>query len=147
MVVEAFRTMKLAYIALNLSSLPPDIFFDTTGCAFTYIVANILFCCKVIAYVHYPTISTDMLSLVWDRRRVTYNNQQSITNSRLKTYVKLIYYTIYAIIYGMVGSLWTYNHIQSLWLLASYRKCIHVVYPPCRMKPSSKEDPAEKKTR
>lgn len=115
---------------------------DTTGCAFTYLVARIVFGCKVIAYVHYPTISTDMLSMVWERRRVTYNNQAYITKSRITTIVKLIYYCAFALVYGCVGSLcqlvlvnstWTYNHINSLWRLAAIQKRIHVVFPPCRI--------------
>jgi len=56
MVMESLSTMKLAWKALN--ALTPDVFLDTTGCAFTYIVARILANCKVGAYVHYPTIST-----------------------------------------------------------------------------------------
>ena len=135
--------MRLAYTALVRSkSQAPGIFMDTTGCAFAYLVARIVFGCKVIAYVHYPTISTDMLSMVWERRRVTYNNQAHITKSRIKTIVKLIYYGAFAMVYGCVGSLcqlvlvnstWTYNHISSLWWLAALQKRIHVVFPPCRI--------------
>lgn len=83
-----------------------------------------------------------MLSMVWGRRRATYNHQASITNSRIKTYIKLIYYMLFAAAYGTVGSLcslvlvnstWTFNHINSLWWLAALRKRIHVVFPPCRI--------------
>ena len=57
------------------------------------------------------------------------------------TYVKLFYYTIFAILYGLVGSLsdvvmvnstWTYGHINFLWLFA--RRRIHILYPPCDTK-------------
>ena len=47
--------MRFAYMALLATTA--DIYFDTTGCAFTYFVARILAGCKVVAYVHYPTIS------------------------------------------------------------------------------------------
>lgn len=140
LLVESWGTMRLAYKALELST--PSIFFDTTGCAFTYVVAKVLFGCKVIAYVHYPTISTDMLSMVWERRRATYNNQASITGSRIKTAIKLIYYSIFACLYGIVGSLcdlvfvnstWTFNHINSLWCLVALQRRIRILFPPCRI--------------
>ena len=35
----------------------PDIFVDTTGYAFTFIVAKLLAACRVVCYVHYPTIT------------------------------------------------------------------------------------------
>jgi alpha-1,2-mannosyltransferase len=142
LLVESWGTLKLAYAALFRSQERPTIFFDTTGCAFTYVVAKAVFGCKVIAYVHYPTISTDMLSMVWERRRATYNNQAYIANSRLTTFVKLVYYTIFAVLYGATGSLcdlvlvnstWTFNHINSLWWLAALLQRIHVVFPPCRI--------------
>ena len=135
--------MRLAYAALVRSKANfPTIFFDTTGCAFTYLVAKIVFGCKVISYTHYPTISTDMLSMVWERRRATYNNQAYIANSRITTIAKLVYYTLFAVLYGTTGSLcdlvlvnstWTYNHISSLWWLAALLQRIHIVFPPCRI--------------
>jgi len=142
--------MRLALKALELSTeLMPDTFVDTTGCAFTYVVAAILFGCKVIAYVHYPTISTDMLNLVWERRRSAYNHNEYISKSRLATTIKLIYYSIFAVSYGMVGSLaslvlvnstWTYNHIRSLWKWAAFRKRIKIVFPPCPVTDLQKND-------
>ena len=133
LIAESIATMKLAYHALT--TLPPHVYIDTTGCAFTFLVARILAGCKVATYVHYPTISTDMLSMVWDRRP-SYNNNVQISNNILITCIKLVYYTIFAVLYGIVGSLanltmvnstWTKNHISSLWKLAGK---IHVVYPP-----------------
>ena len=85
-----------------------------------------------------------MLHLVWERRP-TYNNTSSISQNKLYTCIKLVYYVLFAIAYGMVGSLsdiilvnstWTFNHISYLWryhtILSSTKKSkIHVVYPPC----------------
>lgn len=77
-----------------------------------------------------------MLSLVWERRP-TYNNNSEIATNPLITYAKLVYYTVFAICYGLVGSLadltmvnssWTKGHIQYLWRFASGG--IHVVFPP-----------------
>ena len=56
LVVESIHSMKLAYNALG--QFTPDVYIDTTGCAFTFLIAKVLACCRVLAYVHYPTIST-----------------------------------------------------------------------------------------
>lgn len=56
LVVESLHSIKIAYNAL--CQFTPHMYIDTTGCAFTFIVAKLLANCKVIAYVHYPTIST-----------------------------------------------------------------------------------------
>jgi alpha-1,2-mannosyltransferase len=145
LLVESVGAMRLAYKALRISlssDTIPNVFIDTTGCAFTYVPAAILFGCRVLAYVHYPTISTDMLQLVWERRRSTYNHQAYIAASAVTTYVKLIYYILFAVLYGAVGSLatlvlvnstWTYNHIRSLWKIAAWRNRIRIVFPPCSL--------------
>jgi alpha-1,2-mannosyltransferase len=154
LLMESLGTMRLAYKAIKMSSSMPHIFVDTTGYAFTFVVARVLFGCKVLAYVHYPTISTDMLNLVWERRRSAYNHQEYISNSRITTYVKLVYYTVFAVMYGMVGSLsslalvnstWTYNHIQSLWKGAAWLKRIQIVFPPCSVTDFQKNDITKKR--
>ena len=137
MVAESAGTVRLAWAALKLHT--PHVYIDTTGCAFTFLVAKVLASCKVGAYVHYPTISTDMLKLVWTRRPM-HNNDVQVASSLIKTYMKLIYYAIFAFCYGAVGSLsdlvmvnssWTLGHIQFLWRMASQ---IFVVFPPCDTK-------------
>ncbi|KAL9185136.1 hypothetical protein ACHAXT_002913 [Thalassiosira profunda] len=134
---------ELAWCALGV--VTPHVFVDTTGCAFTFFVAKVLAGCKVATYVHYPTISTDMLSLVRERRP-SYNNDAKIAANPLVTYAKLAYYSMFAVCYGLVGSLadltmvnstWTKGHIQYLWRLAGK---IHVVFPPVDTK-SLKELP------
>ena len=81
------------------------------------------------------TTSQDMLKLVWERRP-TYNNDAGVAKSSVTTYIKMVYYTVFAVAYGCVGSLarlvmvnsgWTYNHIAFLWRAARPI----VVYPPC----------------
>lgn len=101
---------------------------DTMGYSFTYILFKLLAGCKVACYVHYPTISTDMLQLVEERRDI-YNNRTTITRSPWKTRLKIWYdvlrrslvshpslgltvslavsqryYRIFARIYGYMGS-------------------------------------------
>lgn len=45
----------------------PDLYVDSMGYAFTLPLFRFLGGCSVVSYVHYPTISTDMLSVVRDR--------------------------------------------------------------------------------
>lgn len=119
--------------SLFFNSKQGDILLDTTGFPFVYPLAYAMGL-KVVAYVHYPTISTDMFNRVKQKRNM-YNNNSG--NSNLKTYAKLIYYRAFALAYGLVGSYceiaavnssWTFGHIIKLWN-SNYTK-IHTVYPP-----------------
>ena len=133
---ESIGAMRLAYFGLQ--AVPPSLYIDTTGAAFSFLPAYCLFGCRVMAYVHYPTISTDMLQLVWDRRFDS-NHDNKSSSSTLRSYAKLAYYLGFASLYGAIGSLtttlvlvnstWTYNHIRSLWRGARGR--VRIVYPPC----------------
>jgi alpha-1,2-mannosyltransferase len=87
--------------------------------------------CKIGAYVHYPTISTviislfilqDMLQTVNDGVS-NFNNDESISNSPIKTFVKLKYYQLFSKLYGftgwfvdvcMVNSNWTKEHVKNV---------------------------------
>ncbi|XP_074073297.1 GDP-Man:Man(3)GlcNAc(2)-PP-Dol alpha-1,2-mannosyltransferase [Macrotis lagotis] len=114
----------------------PDIYIDSMGYAFTLPLFKYLGGCKVGSYVHYPTISTDMLSVVRNKN-AKFNNASFISENSFLSQVKLIYYYFFAIIYGLVGSCsdlvmvnstWTLNHILALWKVQS---CCRIVYPPC----------------
>ncbi|CAM9941410.1 unnamed protein product, partial [Discosporangium mesarthrocarpum] len=118
----------------------PDIFMDTTGCAFSFPAAW-AFGCRVGAYVHYPTISTDMLSRVRDRRPA-YNNRGWISSRLAVSNVKLAYYHAFAFLYGLTGSFadvvmvnsnWTRRHIEMMWCWRWGWSCsaLAVVFPPC----------------
>jgi len=120
MLVESYGTVRLACAGLQQEL--PDWWIDTTGAAFTFLPAWALGC-QIAAYVHYPTISTDMLGVVWKQ-------------PGWKAKVKLIYYRLFAALYGltgflancvMVNSTWTANHIRSIWFCSP-----RIVYPPCR---------------
>ncbi|KAL1341307.1 hypothetical protein HN51_027790 [Arachis hypogaea] len=133
MIGQSLGSMYLAWEAL--CKFTPLYYFDTSGYAFTYPLAR-LFGCKVICYTHYPTISTDMLSRV-SQRRLMYNNDASIAKSVWLSRCKLIYYTFFSWLYGIVGSYthlamvnssWTKSHIEKLWGVSP---CIKRVYPPC----------------
>lgn len=100
----------------------PDIYIDTMGCALPYPAIKLLFAHRVVAYVHYPAISTDMLQRVW-LRRPGYNNSSWITSHPLSTHLKHIYYRLFAVLYGWAGrscdrvlanSSWTRDHLVRL---------------------------------
>uniref|UniRef100_A0A9L0SKH6 GDP-Man:Man(3)GlcNAc(2)-PP-Dol alpha-1,2-mannosyltransferase n=1 Tax=Equus caballus TaxID=9796 RepID=A0A9L0SKH6_HORSE len=119
-----------------LTQCVPDVYIDSMGYAFTLPLFKYLGGCRVGSYVHYPTISTDMLSVV-KNQNTGFNNAAFITRNRFLSKVKLIYYYLFAFVYGLVGSCsdvvmvnssWTLNHILSLWKVGN---CTHIVYPPC----------------
>ncbi|ESP04419.1 hypothetical protein LOTGIDRAFT_198678 [Lottia gigantea] len=119
-----------------LLSFVPDVFIDSMGYAFTLPLFRYFGECRVGCYVHYPTISTDMLEKVTERRE-SYNNASFISKSVVLSQAKLLYYKLFAYLYGvagkradviMVNSTWTLNHINSLWK-ADFKT--NIVYPPC----------------
>ena len=75
---------------------------DTTGWAFINPLCK-LAGAKVASYVHYPTVSTDMLLRVWSQQS-TYNNDDAIARSSVKSMIKVLYYEVFAIFYGLVGA-------------------------------------------
>ncbi|XP_006639387.2 GDP-Man:Man(3)GlcNAc(2)-PP-Dol alpha-1,2-mannosyltransferase [Lepisosteus oculatus] len=119
-----------------LTELVPDIYIDSMGYAFTLPLFKYLAACRTASYVHYPTISTDMLSVVHSRNP-RFNNAEYISRNPILSAIKLIYYCMFAFLYGLVGSCsdvimvnstWTQNHILTLWRC---RDRTSVVYPPC----------------
>ncbi|XP_046359733.2 GDP-Man:Man(3)GlcNAc(2)-PP-Dol alpha-1,2-mannosyltransferase-like isoform X1 [Haliotis rufescens] len=119
-----------------LMNFVPDLYIDSMGYAFTVPLFKYFGGSKVACYVHYPTISTDMLQKVTDRTQ-SFNNASFIARSSFLSSFKLMYYKIFAYLYGvagkrndvvMVNSTWTFNHIQALW---SAGNRTHIVYPSC----------------
>eukprot|EP00939_MAST-03C_sp_MAST-3C-sp1_P003973 g3973.t1 len=131
---QSLGSMVMAIDALRRAR--PHVFVDTTGLAFTYPVARWLGWCDVVSYTHYPTISTDMLEVVRNRR-AQFNNSERVASSFVRTHVKLAYYKLFAAIYGwcgrradvvMANSSWTMNHVNSIFRVP--RRTV-LVYPPC----------------
>ncbi|GAB6031760.1 asparagine-linked glycosylation protein [Chamberlinius hualienensis] len=119
-----------------LLKLAPDVYFDTMGYAFTIPIFKYIGGCKVGCYVHYPTISTDMLQRV-SERNPGFNNSQMVSNSRIFSTIKILYYQLFAKMYGFVGrcselvfvnSSWTKSHVEKLWKNSNV---IFRLYPPC----------------
>eukprot|EP00043_Microstomoeca_roanoka_P017575 m.184115 g.184115 ORF g.184115 m.184115 type:complete len:507 (+) comp16663_c0_seq3:114-1634(+) len=135
MLLQSLGSLVLGMEAL-LAFLP-DVFIDTMGYAFVLPLFAYLGSVPVAAYVHYPTISTDMLEKVQQRRH-DFNNDSNVTSSTALSTVKLVYYRLFAWAYGLVGgsasvvmanSTWTANHIKALWWGARSR--CKITYPPC----------------
>ncbi|RLN60522.1 hypothetical protein BBJ28_00008704 [Nothophytophthora sp. Chile5] len=135
---QSVAHIRLALEALEASSrrgLYPHVWIDTTGCPFSYVVADVCYACTVVTYTHYPMISTDMIAKV-QQRDAGFNNDAAIASSSSRSTAKYIYYRLFAGAYSLVGkyctdvamvnSTWTYNHIKQLWM-----KPPAIVYPPC----------------
>ncbi|KAI1471145.1 glycosyltransferase family 4 protein [Daldinia caldariorum] len=127
------------------SLLVPDIFVDTMGYAFVLGLSKILFpTMPTAAYVHYPTISTDMLDSLDPKTAVGNQGVNAGKGVGVKGALKKHYWKIFAAIYSWMGasvdvvmtnSSWTQGHIESLWGPRRNRRGkkhpIAVVYPPC----------------
>ncbi|EHY55714.1 asparagine-linked glycosylation protein [Exophiala dermatitidis] len=137
---QSLGSLILAYDAFQL--LVPDIFVDTMGYAFAVAFCTYLFPrVRTAAYVHYPTISIDMLDSLDDTtgQRGIHSGAGAGWKGKLKRY----YWTAFAWLYGWVGSqidvvmcnsTWTQGHIRQLWKpkkTSSKARFAAVVYPPC----------------
>ncbi|RUS33670.1 ALG11 protein [Jimgerdemannia flammicorona] len=129
---QSLGSLILGWEAIN--TVIPDLFFDTMGYAFTYPMVKLLTDAKVAAYVHYPTISSDMLKRVQERS-AQHNNNPAIARNLVWSFGKLIYYRVFAKVYGLCGSFaditvvnssWTKGHIDELWQTDAT-----IIYPPC----------------
>ncbi|VDN01160.1 unnamed protein product, partial [Thelazia callipaeda] len=124
----------------------PNIFIDTMGYPLTLplfryhalISYRWLAGCNVACYVHYPVISCDMINLV-KCAEASYSNSRWIAQNRFLTYLKLMYYRVFAILYWLAGicsnlvlvnGTWTRDHIVSLWGIEDRT---YLIYPPCNV--------------
>eukprot|EP01117_Protostelium_nocturnum_P013429 TRINITY_DN5009_c0_g1_i1.p1 TRINITY_DN5009_c0_g1~~TRINITY_DN5009_c0_g1_i1.p1 ORF type:complete len:484 (-),score=164.67 TRINITY_DN5009_c0_g1_i1:78-1529(-) len=131
---QSLGSIVLGWEALCL--LNPDVFVDTMGYAFTLPIFSWIAKSRVGCYVHYPTISSDMLKRV-ENKVEAHNNNASISRNPIKSFLKLYYYRAFAWLYGIVGSFsdlvmtnssWTMNHISNLWKVNGR---LYRLYPPC----------------
>lgn len=123
----------------------PDIFVDTMGYAFALGLCKWLF--KNIptgAYVHYPTISTDMLESLDPNSPLGAQGVNAGQGKGARGLLKRIYWRCFASLYSSMGatvdvamanSSWTQAHISALWgsgrREAGKTEPIAVVFPPC----------------
>ncbi|KAF8627395.1 hypothetical protein AX17_006210 [Amanita inopinata Kibby_2008] len=154
LLAQSLGSMYLAWEAM--SQLVPDLFIDTMGYAFTFHIVALLGHVPIGAYVHYPTISTDMLARVKSRKR-WHTNAEDISSSAILSLGKLLYYRLFMYYYAytlrkarflMVNSTWTKDHVDAilqhsdpildllhiyslLCFYGSETKASRIVYPPC----------------
>lgn len=138
---QSLGSLVTAYDAFTL--LVPDIFIDTMGYAFALALSKILFPdVPTAAYVHYPTISTDMLGSL-DSEATEGRGVNAGLGKGWRGEAKRKYWHLFAKLYGWVGgsidvvmtnSSWTQNHIRQLWSASRTRQGrpfpIDVVFPP-----------------
>lgn len=144
---QSLGSLVLAYDALSL--MVPDIFIDTMGYAFALAFSKFLFPdVPTCAYVHYPTISTDMLGSLAEGGQGIHAG----TGTGMRGAVKRRYWTLFARLYGWVGgeidvvmtnSSWTQRHIVQLWGPARTRRQrgsqVTVVFPPVAVEELERE--------
>ncbi|KAI5250313.1 UDP-Glycosyltransferase/glycogen phosphorylase [Aureobasidium subglaciale] len=135
---QSIGSLFVGWDAFNL--VVPDIFIDTMGYAFTVALSHFLFPdVPTGAYVHYPTISTDMLGSLDSSGR----GVNAGSGSGWKGKAKKAYWHLFARLYSWIGgeidvvmtnSTWTQNHIKTLWgptrQKRRWTKDVSVVFPP-----------------
>ncbi|TKA75879.1 hypothetical protein B0A55_04859 [Friedmanniomyces simplex] len=151
---QSIGSLILGWDAVTL--LVPDIMIDTMGYAFTLALSKWLFPnLPTGAYVHYPTISTDMLSSL--HTEVTSGQGLNAGLGKgAKGRLKQVYWELFARLYSWVGgsvdvvmtnSSWTQNHISRLWAPARNNRrkkhAISVVYPPCAVEELTAKIPVD----
>lgn len=142
---QSIGSLILAIDAFHL--LVPDVYIDTMGYAFTIALSKLLFPnVPTAAYVHYPTISTDML-LSLDAPVSADKGLNAGAGQGLRGNLKRKYWQLFAKLYTFAGtyvdvvmtnSSWTRAHIQQLWGRSSssvdgspnHKREISVVFPP-----------------
>lgn len=138
---QSLGSLVLGFDAFNL--LVPDVFVDTMGYAFTLSLCKFLFPdVPTGAYVHYPTISTDMLDSL-SVESASGKGVNAGAGKGLRGLLKRQYWHLFARLYGWVGgstdvvmtnSSWTQSHIEQLWGKARQRRGkeygVEVVFPP-----------------
>ncbi|OAA54053.1 alpha-1,2-mannosyltransferase alg11 [Cordyceps fumosorosea ARSEF 2679] len=141
---QSLGSLLLGLDAFSL--LVPDVFVETMGFAFVLGLCKFLFPrVPTGAYVHYPTISTDMLDSLDPSSPLGSRGVNGGQGRGLRGLAKKAYWHAFARVYCLSGasidvvmtnSTWTQAHVQSLW--GPYRKQkdaggrnpITAVFPP-----------------
>lgn len=136
---QSLGSLIMGYDAFSM--LVPDVLVDTMGYSFTLALSKFFFpSIPTGAYVHYPTISTDMLGSLDAEQGKGVN---AGAGKGLRGLAKRLYWKAYAYLYCqsgrnvdvvMTNSSWTQAHIQSLWGPKRTRRrkayAVEVVFPP-----------------
>lgn len=133
------QTLGSVWLGLEaLFSFVPHVYIDSMGYAFTLPLFRWLGGSRTASYVHYPIVSTDMMTAV-ETSLPALSSSPGVAHSKWLRRAKVLYYRLFAWAYGiagrrnsvvMVNSSWTYGHIKKLWR----PKALSIVYPPCDTK-------------
>ncbi|ROV96952.1 hypothetical protein VSDG_04183 [Cytospora chrysosperma] len=148
---QSFGSLILTWDAFSL--LVPDIFVDTMGYAFALGFSKWLFRnVPTGAYVHYPTISTDMLDSLDPNHPLGSQGVNAGQGTGIRGVLKRNYWKLFAKVYSLMGSTidvvmtnssWTQAHITTLWAPgrkeAEKTEPIAIVYPPCAVEELEEE--------
>ncbi|VEU19777.1 DEKNAAC100701 [Brettanomyces naardenensis] len=134
---SSFKFLTMAFQALGsfilfflaMGECAPDIFIDTLGLPFAYPPASIFLQLPVLAYIHYPWVSSDMLKKIRTRMR-----------SNPLLVLKFAYWYILMKLYSICGSFldvstcnssWTLNNLLKVWTwVDDGTNRPSIVYPP-----------------
>ncbi|KAI6238687.1 GDP-Man:Man(3)GlcNAc(2)-PP-Dol alpha-1,2-mannosyltransferase [Aphelenchoides fujianensis] len=103
--------------------LNPTVAVESTGIPAALPVFRLLGGCRVLVYMHYPTITTNMIARVAGRE-ARFNNAAFIARSGFLTAAKARYYRLFAALYRLCGRCadvlvvngsFTAGHIRELW--------------------------------
>ncbi|KAG7925819.1 hypothetical protein KL925_004229 [Ogataea polymorpha] len=124
----------------SLTKLVPDVFIDTQGLPFCYPLVALLHI-PVVAYVHYPLISSDMLN--------------KLSSKSVYILLKYVYWTLMMKLYQLAAtfidctlcnSTWTCDHIRAIWG-SNAKTSPQILYPPTGIEESRIADPLGEKDR
>lgn len=148
---QSFGSLILTWDAFSL--LVPDIFVDTMGYAFALGLSKWMF--KNVptgAYVHYPTISTDMLDSLDPNHPLGAHGVNAGQGKGMRGVLKRNYWKLFAKVYSLMGSTvdvvmtnssWTQAHVTQLWGPGRKENAktepIVIVYPPCAVEELAEE--------
>jgi alpha-1,2-mannosyltransferase len=139
--------------------LVPDVYIDTMGYAFTLALSKLIFPkVPTAAYVHYPTISTDMLTSL-DATSDSNRGLHAGAGTGWKGRAKKKYWQLFAKAYSIAGiyvdvvmtnSTWTKHHIQELWGKSRGKRSaddMNVIFPPVAVTELEQQNPTDDSTR
>ncbi len=133
MFLQIFGQVVFAFEALT--KVHSDVLIDTTGLPFTYWIFSLFGGSSVVAYVHYPFISDDMISDIQSGVEGVHS-RGVFGKFKIFKKLKVFYYRIIMALYRWNGSFvefqmsnssWTYNHMKKIWPHVKREK----LYPPC----------------
>jgi len=95
-----------------LITYPSDIYVDSTGLPFTYSILSFFGGGKLISYVHYPFISSDMIKDV-ESNVAGVHSRGILSRFALFRKLKILYYKLMLKVYQFNGNYSLFSHCNS----------------------------------